>query len=231
MTDAEPSRGSRLTRSGAAREQSNTIPDTQSNSIGKTQPAPIAAVGRKQRICDDSKYHNLEADPEELEASTAVILAAYDSSSIKNSIREAASNNANDPQSDTRSRKRLKIAAANVLSTNENRAIKPNSASFAEQRTKKEESKADVGVQANARRSRTSPQKRKVEETTIKEEEQTKKAKDSPEKSKRKRKTKEGKEAEAMPLAARSTGLRMFVGAHVSAAKGWSLIFAISYPV
>ena len=36
----------------------------------------------------------------------------------------------------------------------------------------------------------------------------------------RKRKTKEEKEAEAMPLRARTPGLRMFVGAHVSAAKG-----------
>jgi AP endonuclease-1 len=37
---------------------------------------------------------------------------------------------------------------------------------------------------------------------------------------KRARKTKEEKEAEAMPLAARTKGLKMFVGAHVSAAKG-----------
>lgn len=36
----------------------------------------------------------------------------------------------------------------------------------------------------------------------------------------RKRKTKEEKEIEMQPLAARTTGLRMFVGAHVSAAKG-----------
>ncbi|KAJ5214928.1 DNA-(apurinic or apyrimidinic site) lyase 1 [Penicillium chermesinum] len=36
----------------------------------------------------------------------------------------------------------------------------------------------------------------------------------------RARKTKEEKEAESMPLAARTKGLRMFVGAHVSAAKG-----------
>ncbi|KAK5946184.1 DNA-(apurinic or apyrimidinic site) lyase [Knufia obscura] len=39
-------------------------------------------------------------------------------------------------------------------------------------------------------------------------------------KKKRKRKTKEEKEAEAMPLAPRATGLNMFVGAHVSIAKG-----------
>ena len=39
-------------------------------------------------------------------------------------------------------------------------------------------------------------------------------------KTKRKRKTKEEKEVEAMPLAARTNGLRMFIGAHVSCAKG-----------
>lgn len=46
-------------------------------------------------------------------------------------------------------------------------------------------------------------------------------------KRKRRRKTKEEKEAEAMPLAARAVGLRMYVGAHVSAAKGWSLTKAV----
>ena len=44
------------------------------------------------------------------------------------------------------------------------------------------------------------------------------------EKPKRRRKTKEEREAEAMPLAARTSGLRMYVGAHVSSAKGGSLI-------
>jgi AP endonuclease-1 len=38
--------------------------------------------------------------------------------------------------------------------------------------------------------------------------------------SRKARKTKEEKEAEAMPLAPRTSGLKMFVGAHVSAAKG-----------
>lgn len=42
----------------------------------------------------------------------------------------------------------------------------------------------------------------------------------TPPKPKRKRKTKEEKEVEAMPLAVRTTGLRMYVGAHVSIAKG-----------
>ena len=43
---------------------------------------------------------------------------------------------------------------------------------------------------------------------------------ESPKKVPRKRKTKEEKEAEAMPLAARTNGIRMFVGAHVSMAGG-----------
>lgn len=46
----------------------------------------------------------------------------------------------------------------------------------------------------------------------------------TPKKTPRKRKTKEAKEAEAMPLAARSKSLRMFIGAHVSCAKGGALL-------
>ena len=42
----------------------------------------------------------------------------------------------------------------------------------------------------------------------------------APPKKKRSRKTKEEKELEAMPLAARTAGLRMYIGAHVSCAKG-----------
>ena len=48
-------------------------------------------------------------------------------------------------------------------------------------------------------------------------------AEDTPKKTVRKRKTKEEKEAEAMPLAARTNGLQMFIGAHVSCAKGMKL--------
>lgn len=47
-------------------------------------------------------------------------------------------------------------------------------------------------------------------------------------KTSKKRKTKEEKEAEAMPLRARTQGLRMLVGAHVSAAKGQYIGFGIT---
>ena len=49
-------------------------------------------------------------------------------------------------------------------------------------------------------------------------------------KEKKKRKTKEQKEAEAMPIAVRTKGHRLFIGAHVSSAGG-SYIFNIAYIV
>lgn len=49
----------------------------------------------------------------------------------------------------------------------------------------------------------------------------------SSKKTKRKRKTKEEKEAEAMPLAIRTKGLQMFIGAHVSIAKGNSSLLLL----
>lgn len=92
--------------------------------------------------------------------------------------------------------------------------------------------------------SNTSSRKRKIEKLSIEEEEKaeipedvegiaakpkqkrTKReeniedAGDLPEKPTRKRQTKEEKVSEMMPLAARTNGLKMFVGAHVSSAKG-----------
>ncbi|MCJ1281720.1 hypothetical protein MMC26_001042 [Xylographa opegraphella] len=73
---------------------------------------------------------------------------------------------------------------------------------------------------------RDSPRKtkkaKKIESTVLVKEEgadEPERAQPSP-KQKRARKTKEEKEREAMPLAARTQGLRMYIGAHVSCAKG-----------
>ncbi|KAI9785084.1 MAG: hypothetical protein M1835_003408 [Candelina submexicana] len=63
------------------------------------------------------------------------------------------------------------------------------------------------------------PQKEKRKKE-IKEEDEEAVISEEPKKVKKKRKTKEEKELEAMPIAARTTGLKMFIGAHVSAAKG-----------
>ena len=62
--------------------------------------------------------------------------------------------------------------------------------------------------------------KRKAKKTSVKKE-ATGDA-DSAKPVKKARKSKKDQEAEAMPLAARAQGLRMFIGAHVSAAKGQS---------
>ena len=60
--------------------------------------------------------------------------------------------------------------------------------------------------------------KKKVKQEEAEEEGQE----EGPKKIKRKRKTKEEKEVEAMPLASRTNGLQMKIGAHVSCAKGQS---------
>lgn len=82
----------------------------------------------------------------------------------------------------------------------------------------KEERREEEGVAAV----QTTPKKARKRKAANGEEEEQAHDDPAPKKVKGKRKTKEEKEAEAMPLAARSTGLRMFIGAHVSGAKGGS---------
>lgn len=237
MTDAESStRGSKLTRSGTARIRSYAIPDSRSSSVEESQSSRIPATGREQQIYDDGKIRscrrtkqnvkdiketvedtdgpNLKASSEGLEALRAVIPAERNDPSVRNSV-EVAPKKANASKSATRFGKRAKTVATKVKNAKEISANTQYSENSVKPTTNIE-NKADVEVQAKPHRSKPSTQKRKLEEITIKGEE----GKDSPGKSKRKRKTKEEKEAETMPLAARSTGLRMFVGAHVSAAKG-----------
>ena len=73
------------------------------------------------------------------------------------------------------------------------------------------------------------PPKKAKRKTKVKEEdEEVQEGEVGQDKIKRKRRTKEEKELEAMPLAVRTDGLRMFIGAHVSGAKGWFLSMYIS---
>ena len=66
-----------------------------------------------------------------------------------------------------------------------------------------------------------SPSKAKRKTKVKEEDEEVQEAEVGQKKIKHKRRTKEEKELEAMPLAVRTDGLRMFIGAHVSGAKGW----------
>lgn len=65
-----------------------------------------------------------------------------------------------------------------------------------------------------------SPKKAKRKTKVTEEDEEVQEVEVGQKKIKRKRRTKEEKELEAMPLAVRTDGLRMFIGAHVSGAKG-----------
>ena len=90
------------------------------------------------------------------------------------------------------------------------------------QKTKRKRvTEAEIGVAAEDKVSpKKGGRKTKVEE----EDEKAEEGAEGQKKIKRRRKTKEEKEEEAMPLAARTEKLRMFIGAHVSSAKGRSLL-------
>ena len=90
-------------------------------------------------------------------------------------------------------------------------------------RKKAAETKIDATVNDEV-----SPVKAKSKTKAKEEEEDFQEGEDAPKKVKRKRKTKEEKDLEAMPLAVRTDGLRMFIGAHVSGAKGRSSLLYIA---
>ena len=90
-------------------------------------------------------------------------------------------------------------------------------------RKKATESKIDEAVEDEA-----SPSQAKRKTKVKEEDEEIEEGEGGQKKTKRKRKTKEEKELEAMPLAVRTDGLRMFIGAHVSGAKGRSFSMYIT---
>ena len=101
----------------------------------------------------------------------------------------------------------VKVKASKVSIQEEDQAIEKSTKSQQGAKSKKTARKREVGSDS--------------------EEGKEGKDKEKPDtKIRRARKTKEEKEAEAMPLMARTAGLRMYIGAHVSCAKG-STYFAI----
>lgn len=90
-------------------------------------------------------------------------------------------------------------------------------------RIKATESNIDEAVE-----NEPSPSKAKCKTKVKEEDEEIEDGEGGQKTTKRKRKTKEEKELEAMPLAVRTDGLRMFIGAHVSGAKGWSFSMYIA---
>ncbi|KAJ5234342.1 Endodeoxyribonuclease IV [Penicillium citrinum] len=118
------------------------------------------------------------------------------------SLKEASSSEDSEPEAKTTPKKALRVK-------------KTQSSSVKKEETNNTEVDTANSVNGNQAlkeedEDSSSKQQAKTSTTTAK---QTKPAK-------RAKKTKEEKDAEAMPLAPRTPGLRMFVGAHVSAAKG-----------
>ena len=92
---------------------------------------------------------------------------------------------------------------------------------------RKKDTEVEVEVDENVV-DEASPKKAARKTKVKEEEEEVEEGEEGQKKTKRKRKTKEERELEAMPLAARTDGLRMFIGAHVSGAKGRSFSMYIA---
>lgn len=106
--------------------------------------------------------------------------------------------------------------------TTETQEAKVESSETSSKKTKRRVAELEEGAVDGESAPRKAQLKKKVKQEEVDEEEEEEGRK----KIKRKRKTKEEKEAEAMPLASRTNGLQMFIGAHVSCAKGQSKTLA-----
>ena len=119
-------------------------------------------------------------------------------------------------------RRARRVQKTEAIVFEEHEVIDPAKPSKSSRRTKKrEEVVVKEEEETDLARSPKKHRKTKKTETSVSvKEEVAVEAEDTPKKAKRHRKTQEEKDLEAMPLAARTTGLSMFIGAHVSCAKG-----------
>ena len=193
---------SRVTASVNARDGNLTVTDGEVSGVseGKLKPSPTIKNPRKASANTSVSVEIPSDHPTENASKKATISQkskAKDSSGPKESTSAKTSK---------KSRKRVETEAVKVEEEGAENTIA-----------------ADEEVQSVKATRKQKPRegKVKVEEGTVKsekdEEDET-----NPKKPKLKRKTKEDKEAETMPLAARTAGLRIFIGAHVSGAKGAS---------
>lgn len=122
-----------------------------------------------------------------------------------------------DPQIDGESPKTVKRKRVVKIKEEEKETevSKPSPKKIKREKAAEIEVEGTVDNEASPTKARRKPKVKEVEEDV-------EEGDDGQKKIKRKRKTKEEKELEAMPIAARTDGLRMFIGAHVSGAKGRS---------
>lgn len=176
----------------------------------RTRASKIAHQNEATPEAVDSK----EGDESDVESDSETISKKPRKASV---IRAASANTA------TTKTVKTKVVKAKVPDADSERVIKseksrkPVETELVKLENKDEE-QADIKAQAPKKSRKRKAAKE--EETGGPEEPVKSEEAASPKKPKRKRKTQEEKDAEAMPLAARTTGLGMFIGAHVSGAKG-----------
>ncbi|KAF1356646.1 xylose isomerase-like protein [Delphinella strobiligena] len=172
---------------------------------------PKRATRAKQAVREASS--DLSSAPSDIEQSAKVVTEVKQENGVKRKRTTTIK--------DTKDTKGTSIVAIKTKSTLEitetkppaKRAKKQSEPELKEEVEEEEKDQTIAAVPAKGKRSK------KVVKADDQEADPTEEGNVVP-KAKAKRKTKEGKEAEAMPLAARTIGHKMVIGAHVSAAGG-----------
>jgi hypothetical protein len=214
-----PELGNRPSSKNEKKTRKNLTSDSQSESQEKQALVATKKTGKAKSKTDTNGQIDLdEAAPSATVKNASRAKARLEV--VEFTATEVRDTSATPPKRKVKSRKDF----IETIEDNESTLVEQEAASKKTPRRRKTkgETEAETPIR-EAKEEGGSPSRKKTKSTgkatgSVEEDEQV--APDVPKKIRRKRKTKEEKEAEAMPLAARTVGSRMFVGAHVSIATG-----------
>jgi hypothetical protein len=219
-----PLNGSKnLANRSRSKSQRKATKDLKSESEQESQEKEAHVAIKKTGKAQPKAATNGQIDLEEAAPSPTVKKTSRAKARVKVvefTATEAKDTSATPPKRKTKSRRNV----TETIELEESTLLEQEAASkkTSRRRNTKAEKEAEATI-SEAKEEEGGPFKKKTKskgKATGSVEEDGQVGADVPKKTRRKRKTKEEKEVEAMPLAARTVGLRMFIGAHVSIATG-----------
>ncbi|MCJ1273197.1 hypothetical protein MMC21_000986 [Puttea exsequens] len=199
--------------SGSKVKKTGLLADTEGaklNGITEADSPPISRkrIKKETAVVKDNPNSPLKTESQVQGANLTPVLTPRKRKVKIEQIGEEIGDNGDTPKSAKR-RKATNVQESDTLNGN----------TFAEKA--KRETAKEVRDEVEAPTSSPNPQKRKPKNPkTVKRADIEEEGELAPKPTKRPRKTAEQRAAEAMPLADRTSSLRMFIGAHVSSAKG-----------
>jgi hypothetical protein len=201
--------------------KNETSNDLTSDAESETDEEEVLITIRDESKTKSKTIINVQSEPHQVEAPVSAKKRHRVNAHVQ--AAESASTEVKH-QSTTPSEKKTKLVAAAVV-LEEAEQLEGGAAKRTPRKRKTAQQKNTENISAELKEETDTPPTKKsaskskpTETANLGEDDQD--VTETPKKTRRKRKTKEEKEAEAMPLAPRTSGLRMFIGAHVSIATG-----------